>query len=76
MTAPGTVADLVGLIDRAKKALCEAGRPDLAEHAHVVVLPDGEVRLSFQELNPPDRIPVVEKFLTLDPVFEYGGNPT
>lgn len=65
-----TIADLVGLIDRARMALTEAGRPDLADLAHVTVTATGQIRLSFREpaaAASPD--PAVQKFLTLDPIF-------
>lgn len=70
-TAAMTVGDLVQLIDRAPIALTEAGHPDLAEHAHAVVRPDGRIRLSSRELGPSGYSdPAGEKFLTLDPVFK------
>lgn len=77
MNADVTVAELVALIDRQRKALSEGGRPDLAELCHVRVLPTGDVRLSFADL--PDVLlsdPTVEKAMSIDPAFELGPSPT
>lgn len=69
--AETSVAELVEFIERARMALAEAGRPELAERAHVVVRPDGGITLSFRELGSSGHgDPDAEKFLTLDPVFQ------
>lgn len=66
-----TVAELVELVDRTRKSLCEAGEPELAERAHITIRADGSVRMSFcfHELTTPDH-PVVNKALSIDPLWE------
>ncbi len=65
-----TVDELVQFIDRARMALTEAGRPDLAENAHVIVTSTGVIRLSCAELRPGTVDPALVKFVSLDPQFE------
>ena len=66
-----TIDSLLALLQRQKAALCEGGRPDLAERAHIVIREDG-LKLSFAP-EPPTRNrhdPVVLKAMSLDPEFE------
>jgi hypothetical protein len=66
-----TVGELTALLDRHRKALAEAGRPDLAEHAHVRVSPDGSLSIGY---TPPRHkgtaAPEALKAVDIDPVFE------
>lgn len=69
-----TIAELLALIDRTKKSLCEAGKPELAEHCHVTLLASGEARLTFTPVEPAgSNHSVVAKALSIDPEFEYAG---
>ncbi len=70
-----TLADLLGLLDRSKKALCEGGRPDLAERASVRIMEGPVVTISFHvpvvtSGDEPHPIPEVDRMLALDPIFE------
>lgn len=73
-----TVAEIVALIHRQKAALCEVGRPDLAEHLHARIAEDGRLSISFER--PRRRAngsehhsPEVLKAMSIDPMFQWNG---
>lgn len=68
-----TVAELAAFVERAKMALAEAGRPDLAELAYVAVEADGRVALRFDQRSWGGLDQTVLKAVGLDPVFEPAG---
>lgn len=76
LTDPITVAQLRCLLDRHKKALCEAGRPDLAELAQVGI-DASRVFLTFPAPVPQygPQSAAVLKALEIDPDFESAGPP-
>lgn len=73
--ASTTVAELAALVTRQAQALCEAGRPDLAELCHVVVQRDGTVQVSFRA--PADGVasPEIMKAISIDLLFEHATSP-
>lgn len=66
-----TLAEMAELATRQAQALAEAGRPDLAEHSHIIVTQDGQMLLSTSPIVTegkvdPDRL----KAMAIDPLFQ------
>lgn len=67
-----TVDELAALVDRARKALCEAGRPWQAERLRATVDPTGRVSLATVS-GAGEATPEIIKALEIDPEFEAAG---
>lgn len=71
VSSPVTAEELADFARRQQAALYEAGRPELADHTHACVWPDGTISLSFTpRSNGTD--PDVDKAVSIDPKFELG----
>lgn len=70
-----TVGEIRGFLTRQRQALSEAGRPDLAEVAHLVIT-DDRLQLVCADVPSPDRHdPVLLKAVSIDPIFEHQEDP-
>lgn len=66
-----TIAEIREFMTRQRQALSEAGRPDLAETAHIVVTDDA-IKVVCADIPVPDRFdPDLLKAVSIDPVFEH-----
>ena len=75
--AETTVTELMALIDRTAKSLAEVGETRLSQNCHIRVTRDGVMSLNFEKINrtAAPGSEVVEKAMSLDPLFKTDSNP-